>query len=662
MKFTIIERALFAIFIFISLFSFYRIVSFRYRLVLKGKEKPKVNLFKGIFRVLVKVFTQYVLIKQRAIPGILHAFVFWGFFVFLLSTLDMLLFLFGFPSFLEFNFFSFYRFFLDTFALLVIIGVLGLFIRRFFLKPEAITEPKPENEVLLYGKAKKGAQIESFFILLLIFLLMISYLFESSGGIKLGERLSSGKWLSSILLNFVPKNEIFWKFNYFFHLTLIFIFLNLIPLSKHFHIINGIINVFLYDLESYAYINKLDLEKEEFSFGYLHPEELSFKERFDAFSCIECGRCQDVCPAYYSGSSLSPKYLIVNTRELLLEKGKNILKNEKTEVKLKDTVISEEALWACTTCGACMEACPLDIKHIPYILNIRRSLVLSEGEFPEELTLFFKNMEQKQNPWGLWGNEKLKWMEGLFVPLARDKKEFEYLYFVGCASSFDDRAKKIARSIVKILNHLKINYAVLGEEEICNGDPARRAGNEYLFQIMAESLITIFNKYNFKKILVNCPHCYNVFKNEYTDFGFEREVLHITEFLNNFISEGKLKIEKEEKEYTFHDPCYLGRHNGIFDEPRNIIKTLGKLNELKNSREFSFCCGAGGARMWMETRKGKPVNQVRMKEIKEKKVKNVVVSCPFCLRMLEDAKKEIKAEDFEIYDLTELVARNIKLE
>jgi len=659
MEFTIIERVIFAIFILITLFSFYRIVSFRYRIVLKGRGRPKVNFLKGFLRVVKRVFTQYVLLRQRPISGLLHAFIFWGFFIFLLSTLDMLFSLFGAPSFLEFEILSFYRFFLDTFALLVIIGVIGLFIRRFFLKPEAITKPNPENEVLLYGKAKKGPQGESLFILFLIFILMVSYLFESSSGIKLGERLASGKWLSGILLSFVPGNITFWKFNYFLHLAVVFIFLNFIPLSKHFHIINGIINVFLYNLKSYAYMDKLDLENEEVPWGYSSPEDLSFSERFDVFSCIECGRCQDLCPAYNSGSSLSPKYLIVNTRELLVEKGEKILKDEETGARLKNTVISEEAMWACTTCGACMEACPLDIKHIPYILNIRRAEVLAEGKFPEELAIFFKNMEQKQNPWGLWGNERVKWVSDLDVPVAKDKKEFEYLYFVGCASSFDDRAQKIARSVVKILNHLKIDYAILGEEEMCNGDPARRAGNEYLFQMMAEANIEIMKQYNFKKILVNCPHCYHVFKNEYPDFGFEKEVVHITELLRKYISEGKLKLKGDGKEYIFHDPCYLGRHNGVFNEPREIIGSMGRLNELKYSGEFSFCCGAGGARMWMETKKGKPVNQVRMNQIKEHGIENVLVACPFCLRMLEDGKKEIGAENFKISDVTEIIAENI---
>ncbi|MEO0270572.1 MAG: 4Fe-4S dicluster domain-containing protein [candidate division WOR-3 bacterium] len=659
MKFSIIERILFLIFFVGSIYLFIRTLLYRYRIVLKGSKKPEINFKRGIKRVLTLVFTQYVLVKQRPLPGIFHAFIFWGFFVFLLSTLDMILSIFGLPSILELKFFSFYRFLLDLFALFVIIGVIGFFVRRFLFKPEGITNPKPSNEVILYGKAKKGPQFESFLILLLIFTLMVTYLFESATGIKIQERVSEGKWFSLIFINFVPESILFWKFNYFLHLVLVFLFLNLIPLSKHFHIINGIINVFLYDLNSYAYIEKIDFEKEDVSFGYLKPEDISFKERFDTFSCIECGRCQDLCPAYASGSSLSPKYLVVNTRELLLEKGEKILKGEDTGIKLKNTVISEEALWACTTCGACMEACPLDIKHIPYILNLRRGEVLTESKFPEELSFFFKNMEQKQNPWGLWSDERIKWMEGLNVPLAREKNNFEYLYFVGCASSFDKRLNNIARSVIKILNHLEVDYAVLGDEEICNGDPARRTGNEYLFQMMVEANIEILKKYNFNKILVHCPHCFNIFKNEYPDFGFKKEVIHISEFLNSFIKKGNLKLKVDKKDYTFHDPCYLGRHNGIFDEPRKIIKTFGRLKELKNSREFSFCCGAGGGRMWMETKKGKKVNQVRMKEIKDFGVKNVLVSCPFCLRMLEDGKKEIDAEEFEIMDITEIIALNL---
>lgn len=659
MKFSIIERILFLFFLTGSILLFVKTLLFRYRIIFKGGKKPEINFKRGIKRVLTLVFTQYVLIKQRPLPGIFHAFIFWGFFIFLLSTIDMILVIFGLPSLLEFEFFSFYRFLLDFFALFVILGVIGFFIRRFLFKPEGITNPKSENEVLLYGKAKKGPQFESFIILILIFTLMLTYIFESATGIKIGERVSNGKWFSLIFINFVPKSIFFWKFNYLLHIVLVLLFLNLIPLSKHFHIINGVINVFLYDLNSYAYIEKVDFEREDVSFGYLKPEDTSFKERFDAFSCIECGRCQDLCPAYASGSSLSPKYLVVNTRELLLEKGKKIIKGEYTGIRLKDNVISEGALWACTTCGACMEACPLDIKHIPYILNLRRGEVLSESKFPQELSFFFKNMEQKQNPWGLWSDERIRWMEGLNVPLARDKKSFEYLYFVGCASSFDKRLNNIARSIVRVLNHLEVDYACLGDEEICNGDPGRRAGNEYLFQMMAEANIEIFKNYNFDKIIVHCPHCFNVFKNEYPDFVFKKEVIHISKFLTEFIKNGKLKLKRENKDYVFHDPCYLGRHNGIFDEPREIIRSFGNLRELKNSRKFSFCCGAGGARMWMETKKGKPVNQVRMREIKDFGVKSVLASCPFCLRMLEDGKKEISASQFEIMDIVEVLVLNL---
>lgn len=651
MEFGIIEKIIVLGYLIGAFYIFYRIISKRIKIILGNKKVPKVNFSIGIKRVLSNVFTQKVLIRQRVIPGIFHALIFWGFFIFLISTIEMLFFIFTSYSFLEYEFLSIYRFFLDTFALFIIIAVIGLGIRRFIMKPEPLTKPKPGNEVLILEREEKKVQIESFIILLLIFLLMLTYLFESSTGINLGYRNPSGKWFSLMISKFMPENIIFWKINYVLHIFLVFLFLNLIPLSKHFHIINGIINVFLYNLPSPAYIEKIDLEKEDVPWGYSNFKELSFYERLDAFSCIECGRCQDLCPAYNGGSSLSPKYLIVNTRTVL-EKGKE-------EKKLVDSVLKEEALWACTTCGACMYACPLDIKHIPYILNIRRAEVLVEGRFPPELSLFFKNIEQKQNPWGIWQTERTKWMEGLDVPLAKDKKEFEYLYFVGCASAFDDRAQKIARSTVNILNKLNISYAVLGEEEICNGDAARRAGHEYLFQMMVEANIETFKKYKFSKILVHCPHCFYVFKTEYPDFGFKKEVVHITELISELLKQGKLKLKNTAKKYTFHDPCYLGRHSGIFEEPRKIINSLGEIEELERSREFSFCCGAGGARMWMETKKGRPVNQIRMEEIKNKNIKDVIVSCPFCIRMLEDGKKEINAEDFNIMDITEIVEQNI---
>ncbi|MEN3044790.1 MAG: (Fe-S)-binding protein [Candidatus Hydrothermales bacterium] len=651
MKFLFFEQILFSLILLVSIIFFIRSCLIRYSIVLKGEKKPRIKFLKGLLRVLIYVLTQFALIRQRPLPGIFHSFIFWGFFVFLFSTVDMIFHIYGFPSFIEISFFNFYRFLLDLFALFVIVGVIGFFIRRFLLKPEAITKPKPENEVILYGKAKRGPQIESFIILILIFLLMITYLFETSSAIKMGEKTLQGRWFSVLFLNFVPANFTFWKFNYYLHLLLVFLFLNLIPLSKHFHIINGLINVFLYDLKSYSYIDKIDFSKEDITFGFIKINDISFSERLDAFSCIECGRCQDVCPAYFSGSSLSPKYLVVNTRELLLETEDNF-------EKIKGNVISEEALWACTTCGACMEACPLDIKHLPYIVNLRRGEVLSEGKFPGELSFFFKNMEQKQNPWGLWSDERVKWMEGLPIKRAFESKRFEYLYFVGCASSFDERLKNIPRSVVKILNYLNVDYAVLGEEEICNGDPARRAGNEYLFQMIVESNLEIFKNYQFDKIIVHCPHCFNVFKNEYPDFGFKKEVIHITEFLIERVKSGKLNLKRKEKLFTFHDPCYLVRHNRIYKEPRILIKSIGKLKEPKNTGYFSFCCGAGGARMWMETKKGKRVNTVRMDELKNLNVKDILVSCPFCLRMLEDAKREIGADDYEVMDITEIIARD----
>ncbi|MEN3046380.1 MAG: (Fe-S)-binding protein [Candidatus Hydrothermales bacterium] len=657
MKFSFLERILFLLIFIISFIFFIRSCFIRYSIVLKGEKKPKIRLLDGLSRVLAYVFTQFTVIRQRPLPGIFHFFVFWGFFVFLLSTIDMIFHIYGLPSFIEINYLTFYRFLLDLFALFVIISVIGFFIRRFLLKPEAIIKPKPENEVILYGKAQKSPQLESFLILSLIFLLMITYLLESSSATKLGERTEQGRWFSLLFLNLVPANITFWKFSYFLHLLLVLIFLNLIPHSKHFHIINGIINVFLYDLKSYSYIDKIDFSREDTKFGFIKISDINFSERLDAFSCVECGRCQDVCPAYLSGSSLSPKYLVINTRELLLKVG--LKKKGEISERIKVNVISDEALWACTTCGACMEACPLDIKHIPYIINLRRGEVLSEGKFPTELSFFFKNMEQKQNPWGFWKEDRVKWMEGLPIKKASEKKSFEYLYFVGCASSFDERLKNIARSVVKILNDLNVDYAVLGEEEICNGDPARRAGNEYLFQIIAETNVEIFNKYQFDKIIVHCPHCYNVFKNEYPDFGFKKEVIHVTEFLYEQIKNRKLNLEKENKIFTFHDPCYLTRHNKIYKEPRNLINSIGKLREPKNRGSFSFCCGAGGARMWMETKKGKKVNIVRMKELMDLNVKDILVSCPFCLRMLEDAKKDLGADDFQIMDITELVASDL---
>jgi len=667
---TIPERVALLLVIGVSVWIFLSAVILRMRLVKRGKPDGRFdNLFFRFIRAIWLAFSQRVLVRHRPFPGLMHAFVFWGFVVFLISTFNMIVGAFheGF-SLLGSGWVSeVHRFLLDLMAILVSFGVVALGIRRFIFKPDALTYPRKENEVLILKGRARHAQVESFVVLLLIFILMISFILEEGASVALeaGHPRGAflGAWFGTIFLGSSELTlKVLERIGWWVHLVGVFTFLAIIPQSKHFHIFTGIVNVFLKRFKPYGYLETIDLENTEV-WGATTVEELNQKNLFDTFACIECGRCQDNCPAYLSGLSLSPKWLIVNTRELLLEERKSLLKGEKAQTPLVGNVFTEEALWACTTCGACMEVCPMDIEHIPSILEMRRAQVLMEGKFPKELNPAFRGLESQANPWGIFSGDRMKWAEDLKVVTVEDNPSPDILYWVGCASSFDDRAKKIARSMIKIFEKAGISYAVLGNEEKCSGDPARRTGNEYLFQMLAEENIKTLKKYKFKKIVTHCPHCYSTIKFEYPQFGGEFEVVHHSEFIEDLIKKGKILLKAPVgKKVTFHDPCYLGRHNGIYEQPRNVIKysTGNSPIEMDRTRERSLCCGAGGGRMWMETRRGQRVNEIRAEEALKTGAEVIGTACPFCMRMLVDG---LGAKDpdgkMEVKDIAELVAEAI---
>lgn len=667
---TIPERIVLLFVIGISTWISLSAIILRMRLVESGKPNGQLdNPFYRFFRAIWLAFSQRVLVRHRPFPGLMHAFVFWGFVVFLISTFNLIVGAFhGGFSLLGSGWVSaLHRFFLDLMAILVTIGVVALGIRRFVFKPDSLAYPRKENEVLILKGRVKHAQVESFIVLLLIFILMLSFMLEEGSSIALGGRHASteflGIWVSTL---FSGSKELILKIlervGWWGHIVGVFIFLAIIPQSKHFHIFTGIVNVFLKRFKPYGYIDKIDLEHTEV-WGATTVEELPKRNLFNTFACIECGRCQDYCPAYISGLSLSPKWLIVNSRELLLGEKESLLKGEKSKTPLLGNVLTEEALWACTTCGACMEVCPMDNEHISIILEIRRAQVLMEGKFPKELNPAYKGLESQANPWGIFLGDRMKWAEGMNVVTVKENPSPDILYWIGCAASFDDRAKKIAKSMIKIFEKAQISYAILGNEEKCTGDPARRTGNEYLFQMLAEENIATLKKYKFKKIVTHCPHCYNTIKHEYPQFGGNFEVVHHSEFIENLLKEHKLSIKRPfGKKVTFHDPCYLGRHNGMYEQPRNVIKysTGSSPIEMKRTRERSLCCGAGGGMMWIETKRGKRVNEIRAEEALETGADVIGTACPFCMRMLVDGlgAKDLE-EKMEVKDIAELVAEVI---
>jgi Fe-S oxidoreductase len=440
----------------------------------------------------------------------------------------------------------------------------------------------------------------------------------------------------------------------------ILLFLPYFPRSKHIHLMMAPINL-AFGKEKPGALVPLDLEKEEEKFGAEKLEDLSWKRLLDAYACIMCNRCQEACPAYTTGKALSPAAILISERYELNEILPEFASGKESPRPLMEFALNEEALWACTTCMACVEVCPVGNEQMLHILDVRRAKVLMEGEFPQELNNAFRGMERAGNPWGISQAKRMDWAEGLPVPKVAEKPHPEVLYWVGCAASYDPRAQKIARSMAQILNAAGVDWAVLGTEEKCTGDAARRAGNEYLFFQLATENVETLNRVAPKTIVTTCPHCFHTIGNEYKDFGGNYRVVHHSEFIAELLKEGRLKVSEETRKVVFHDPCYLGRHNGVYEAPREVLKGVGfKLAEPERSREKSFCCGAGGAQFWKEEEPGAMrVSQNRYLELKGTEAEVIATGCPFCMAMM-NVEVAQDQEAPEVLDIAELVARGLR--
>ncbi|HVB14476.1 MAG TPA: (Fe-S)-binding protein [Candidatus Dormibacteraeota bacterium] len=473
-----------------------------------------------------------------------------------------------------------------------------------------------------------------------------------------------------------------WAWHEFFlwaHLGLIAGFLVYLAHSKHLHILTAAPNVFFRSLEPAGrHLPTLDIEKAE-HFGLAKVDQLTWKQELDLATCTECGRCQSHCPAFNTGKPLSPKLFITDLRDGWYANARGeapppsywtadaagTAAEAPPDGRLLDWSVLEETLWSCTTCGACVEECPVLIEHVPAIVEMRRSLVLEESRMPKEARSALESMEQRGNPFGMPADSRMKWAEGLEVPLLADHPDAEYLYWVGCATAFDESNWPIARATVAILKAANVSFAILGQEEVCNGDPARRLGNEYLFQTQAQQVVEKLQARAVRKVIASCPHCFNTMAREYPDLGGTYEVIHHTQLLAQLLDEGRiqLKMPLPKGEITYHDPCYLGRWNGEYDAPRRVLAAIpgAQLVEMKRSRNEAMCCGAGGGRLFMEESRGPRINRVRVQQAEETGARTAAVACPFCATMFTEGISS-QESSMESRDIAVLVAESMGLE
>lgn len=626
----------------------------RFRFWRVGQEyKRSGKMWPGIKSLLVDgIFHRKIL--QDTYPGLLHLFLFLGFMI-PLFIIVLAQFMFTLPL-------SIARpvsLFLDLIAIFAIAAVILIIYRRYVSRPSRL-DNKAEDLIILI-------------LILLIFLTGI--LFE---GLRLSILSKDVRaWAPAgqavaVLFNLsglsTGAKGLMAMITFRIHFFLVLAAIAIIPYSKLFHVISAPLNMLFRSLEPKGALGHMDLEDEEAeSFGVSKIEEFNWKQLMDLDACTRCGRCQDHCPAFLTEKPLSPKKIVNDLKDHMSSRAPLLIKflskgNDPEDISpLVGSIIDENELWACTTCRSCIDHCPVAIEHVDKIVDMRRYQVLMESRFPEELTAAFKGLETNSNPWGMGRDARADWVKELNVPILSDipGEKIDFLFFVGCIRSYDDRNKKVTESMIHILNHIGLKFAILGTEEGCCGDPARRVGNEYLYQILAQINIETFKRYKIDKILTTCPHCYNTLKNEYPQLGFSCEVMHHATFLKDALKNGRLKLNHPlEKKITYHDPCYLGRYNGIYEPPRKVLRSIPSLDirEMGHSRMDSLCCGAGGGWMWMDEKIGKRINLHRLEDALTVNPEWIATACPFCVTMFDDAIKDKEMEDsLKIWDLAEVV-------
>ena len=659
---------------------------FLYRLVSSGKASPgrTQGAWKRVQAEIVEVLGQRKLLK-KTVPGVAHFFTFWGFTILLFTIIE------AYGALFQSNFAiplighdSWLGFLEDFFSVAVLVALVVFTVIRIKNSPA-----RKERSSRFYGSHTDAAWITLGGIALVVITLLLYRAAQvNTGNFPYSDFAFASHLVANPLrpLGAATNRDLVSVF-LLGNVAVLMAFLVFVTYSKHLHIFAAPLNVAFSRrpkaLGALWSTPNMDPEQltEDTVFGAGKIDDFTWKQLLDLATCTECGRCQELCPAWGTGKPLSPKLLIMSLRDHLFHSAERLLAPAPADgtaaaaveaVPLVPNVIDPDVLWACTTCGACVEACPVDIEHVDAIVDMRRYQVLMESEFPSEAGTMLRNIENQGDPWGLGGSHRLDWAEGLGfeVPVVTGElpEDVEYLFWVGCAGALDERARKVTQSTARLLNKAGVKFAVLGPRESCTGDPARRLGNEYLYQTQAMQNVETLNQAKVTKVIASCPHCFNELANEYPALGGNFEVIHHSQLLNDLVQRRALVPAKENQaKITFHDSCYLGRHNGIYDEPRSVIDAVpGMVQvEMERTKERSFCCGAGGARMWLEESIGTRINETRVSQALELDPDMVSTACPYCMIMLDDGLKAKQAsgeakEGIQVLDISQVLERSLQ--
>lgn len=626
----------------------------KYHFVTQGKGikplLPKKLNFKRFLETVL--FTGKV--TRNGYVGFFHSLIYYGFIILTIATelvgihADTPLKIFQGKTYIVISFLA------DWAGVAILLGLGLAYKRRYIDKPDYLKATKPQRELFMYG--------------MIFSLVIIGFILEGirivATGMPAGEAIwSPVGWLIANSINLISPSEssliMTYRGLWLFHMANTMVFIASISHSKFFHIVAAPVNALLTPYRRGGVIEAMDFEDESAeTFGLGKASELTAKMRLDTISCVECGRCTSVCPANLAGRPLDPKMIITKTRDALEEAG-----NEDVDFWEK-SIFSSIELDSCTTCGACMEECPMNIEHVQEIMDLKRYKALTLGEIPAEAATAINNIKINGNPWGVSQEDRFKWSEGLDIPVIEVGKKVDYLYYVGCAGSYDNSNQKVVKDTIELLKKAGVDFAVMGKTEKCNGDPIRRFGDEYSFFEVAIENIANMRKYDFDKVVTHCPHCLHTIGKEYAKFDDgDFETIHHTELLADLLRKGKLTPDKEVKEeLTFHDPCYLGRHHGEYNAPRDILNAIPgiQLKEMEKNKDKALCCGMGGGNMWYEVHEGTDLVEGRLHHVGSTKVEKLATSCSFCMINFNSGKGKIKeTEELQVEDVASILRKSI---